>query len=303
MMLDKYPEVQRLSTEHIDRLRKTKGVTVLKAKDRAPTAEKRELWATQKVRAMFLNLLAAREAHDVMYKAGSMTPAERAWCISRATGEPLTKVLEFKRIYITFWKFALSREKSVEDVKQFCSLFKENERACPREPAENAAELLAVQQEAERAEEEKIAKQKESERIESLKKAKQAEGAKVAKRVEEEKEAAKRAAVLAAVAAAAPKNAVAATVAATVEAAEAASGAAVAAAATAATGLLSALAAAAEQQQNERAAEKKEADRVEKEKETKRADEENETARLEKQKESARIKSPKKAEQTVLLRV
>ena len=297
MMLDKYPEVQRLSTEHIDRLRKTKGVTVLEAKDRAPTAEKRELWATQKVRAMFLNLLAAREAHDVMYKAGSMTPAERAWCISRATGEPLTKVLEFKRIYITFWKFALSREKSVEDVKQFCSLFKENERACPREPAENAAELLAVQQEAERAEEEKIAKQKESERIESLKKAKQAEGAKVAKRVEEEKEAAKRAAVLAAVAAAAPKNAVAATVAATVEAAEAASGAAVAAAAAAA------VAAAAEQQQNERAAEKKEADRVEKEKETKRADEENETARLEKQKESARIKSPKKAEQTVLLRV
>ena len=298
-MLDKYPEVQRLSTEHIDRLRKTKGVTVLEAKDRAPTAEKRELWATQKVRAMFLNLLAAREAHDVMYKAGSMTPAERAWCISRATGEPLTKVLEFKRIYITFWKFALSREKSVEDVKQFCSLFKENERACPREPAENAAELLAVQQEAERAEEEKIAKQKESERIESLKKAKQAEGAKVAKRVEEEKEAAKRAAVLAAVAAAAPKNAVAATVAATVEAAEAASGAAVAAAAAAAA----AVAAAAEQQQNERAAEKKEADRVEKEKETKRADEENETARLEKQKESARIKSPKKAEQTVLLRV
>jgi len=297
MMLDKYPEVQRLSTEHIDRLRKTKGVTVLEAKDRAPTAEKRELWATQKVRAMFLNLLAAREAHDVMYKAGSMTPAERAWCISRATGEPLTKVLEFKRIYITFWKFALSREKSVEDVKQFCSLFKENERACPREPAENAAELLAVQQEAERAEEEKIAKQKESERIESLKKAKQAEGAKVAKRVEEEKEAAKRAAVLAAVAAAAPKNAVAATVAATVEAAEAASGAAVAAAAAAAA----AVAAAAEQQQNERAAEKKEADRVEKEKETKRADEENETARLEKQKESARIKSPKKAEQTVLL--
>ena len=294
MMLDKYPEVQRLSTEHIDRLRKTKGVTVLEAKDRAPTAEKRELWATQKVRAMFLNLLAAREAHDVMYKAGSMTPAERAWCISRATGEPLTKVLEFKRIYITFWKFALSREKSVEDVKQFCSLFKENERACPREPAENAAELLAVQQEAERADEEKIAKQKESERIESLKKAKQAEGAKVAKRVEEEKEAAKRAAVLAAVAAAAPKNAVAATVAATVEAAEAASGAAVAAAA-------AAVAAAAEQQQNERAAEKKEADRVEKEKETKRADEENETARLEKQKESARIKSPKKAEQTVLL--
>ena len=296
-MLDKYPEVQRLSTEHIDRLRKTKGVTVLEAKDRAPTAEKRELWATQKVRAMFLNLLAAREAHDVMYKAGSMTPAERAWCISRATGEPLTKVLEFKRIYITFWKFAISREKSVEDVKQFCSLFKENERACPREPAENAAELLAVQEEAERAEEEKIAKQKESERIESLKKAKQAEGAKVAKRVEEEKEAAKRAAVLAAVAAAAPKNAVAATVAATVEAAEAASGAAVAAAAAAA------VAAAAEQQQNERAAEKKEADRVEKEKETKRADEENETARLEKQKESARIKSPKKAEQTVLLRV
>ena len=285
MMLDKYPEVQRLSTEHIDRLRKTKGVTVLEAKDRAPTAEKRELWATQKVRAMFLNLLAAREAHDVMYKAGSMTPAERAWCISRATGEPLTKVLEFKRIYITFWKFAISREKSVEDVKQFCSLFKENERACPREPAENAAELLAVQQEAERAEEEKIAKQKESERIESLKKAKQAEGAKVAKRVEEEKEAAKRAAVLAAVAAAAPKNAVAATVAATVEAAEAASGAAVAAAAAAAA----AVAAAAEQQQNERAAEKKEADRVEKEKETKRADEENETARLEKQKESARI--------------
>ena len=295
MMLDKYPEVQRLSTEHIDRLRKTKGVTVLEAKDRAPTAEKRELWATHKVRAMFLNLLAAREAHDVMYKAGSMTPAERAWCISRATGEPLTKVLEFKRIYITFWKFAISREKSVEDVKQFCSLFKENERACPREPAENAAELLAVQQEAERAEEEKIAKQKESERIESLEKAKQAEGAKVAKRVEEEKEAAKRAAVLAAVAAAAPKNAVAATVAATVEAAEAASGAAVAAAAAAA------VAAAAEQQQNERAAEKKEADRVEKEKETKRADEENETARLEKQKESARIKSPKKAEQTVLL--
>ena len=147
MMLDKYPEVQRLSTEHIDRLRNTKGVTVLEAKDRAPTAEKRELWATQEVRAMFLNLLAAREAHDVMYKAGSMTPAERAWCISRATGEPLTKVLEFKRIYITFWKFAISREKSVEDVKQFCSLFKENERACTREPAENAAELLAVQQE------------------------------------------------------------------------------------------------------------------------------------------------------------
>ena len=140
---------------------------------------------------MFLNLLAAREAHGVMYKAGAMTPAERAWCISRATGEPLTKVLEFKRIYITFWKFAISREKSVEDVKQFCSLFKENERACPREPAENAAELLAVQQEAERAEEEKIAKQKESERIESLKKAKQAEEAKEEKRVEEEKEAAR----------------------------------------------------------------------------------------------------------------
>jgi hypothetical protein len=127
MTCDTYPEVQRLSADHIDRLRNTKGVTVLEAKDRAPTAKKSELWETRRVRALFLNLLAAREAHDGKYAAGFMTPAERAWCVSRATGEPLARVLEFKRIYNTFWQFALSRRTSIEDVQQLCVLFEEEE--------------------------------------------------------------------------------------------------------------------------------------------------------------------------------
>jgi hypothetical protein len=125
----KYADIQRLSDQRIDELRATPGVSVVGLKERAATATVAELWSGIQVKEYFLTLISARETYDAQkFDVHSQTSSKRAFGLCRLSRLPIAKVLEFRRIYSTFWKYAIAREGTTSQVvKDLSSLIDEAE--------------------------------------------------------------------------------------------------------------------------------------------------------------------------------
>lgn len=127
--------IERIHDNELKRISSLPNTTVIRAIDTPPTATKEELWSGSEVRLKFLMLLRAREEHDSEEKKQSLcgnvdfkwrSPPERARAIVNLTGCDVKLWVTFRRIYKTFWVYALAREGTTqEDVRNLCGLTRE----------------------------------------------------------------------------------------------------------------------------------------------------------------------------------
>ena len=126
MALSLRSTIEQISDAEVCALRAAGG-RVLSYHDVPPTASRAELWTGKKVEEYLLLLSRSRIEEDALWtlRGATTKKSERAREIVSKTNLPINAVLEFRRIYPTFWTAALSSDDNADVIQQLCVLARE----------------------------------------------------------------------------------------------------------------------------------------------------------------------------------